>query len=177
MSSLEGAQDVWRERRPVRVISLLAGDEETPQFDGLAPESHLKLCVDAESCARTIDEAARRRAGEIIRFMSGWDGEGDILVHCKRGISRSTAAAFIIMCMQRPGTPEADLLAHLRARAVYADPCPLLVAYADELLGRDGAMIDAVDDLPPPCPSISAPTSMIDIGINAIGVSEVGAGA
>ncbi len=167
VSSLESTQDVWRERRPVRVISLLAGDEETPVFDGLSPANHLKLCVDAESCARTIDNAARLRAEEIIRFMSDWNGEGDILVHCKRGISRSTAAAFIIMCMQRPDAPEADLLAQLRARAVYADPCPLLIAYADELLGRGGAMIDAVDDLPPPCPSISAPTSMIDVGAGA----------
>jgi predicted protein tyrosine phosphatase len=167
ISSLESAPAVWRERHPARVISLLSGDESTPVFDGLSAEAHLKLCVDEESCARTIDNAARQRAAEVIRFMSDWNGEGDVLVHCKRGISRSTAAAYIILCMQHPTVPEAKLLDLLRKAAVYADPCPLLVAYADELLGRKGAMIDAVDDLPPPCASISAPTTLIDISAGA----------
>ena len=49
----------------------------------------------------------------------------------------------------------------LRAVAPHADPCPMLVTYADEILGRDGRMADAVDDLCPPSPAISAPLAMV----------------
>ena len=59
--------------------------------------------------------------------------------------------------------PENEIARRLRQAAPYADPCPLLVAYADEIMGRDGRMIDAIDDLPPPCPEISAPTLTLHI--------------
>ena len=157
VSSLDCACRAFAAHKPARVISLLSGDETVPCFEGLPAERHLRLHVDRESCCESIDVAARRRAQEIVRFMNDWDGEGDILIHCSRGISRSTAAAFMVMCMLHPEADEAELAAELRKAAPYADPCPLLISYADEILGRDGRMIDAIDDLPPPCPAISAP--------------------
>ena len=163
VSSLAGAADAYARRRPARVISLLSEEEAAPKFAGLDPSRHLMLYVDRESCAATINDAARARAREIIDFIRRWDGKGDILVHCNRGVSRSTAAAFLILCMLEPGTPEAALLKRLRAAAPHADPCPLLINYADELLGRDGRMTDALDDLSPPCPAISAPLAEVSL--------------
>lgn len=163
VSSLAGAADAFRKRRPDRVISLLSEEEAAPSFPGVDPASHLLLYVDRESCAETINKAAKERAREIVDFIRQWDGEGDILIHCMRGVSRSTAAAYIIMCMKEPGTSEAALLKRLRDAAPHADPCPLFVNYADEILGRDGRMADAVDDLPPPCPAISAPLALVEI--------------
>jgi predicted protein tyrosine phosphatase len=163
ISSLAGAADAFRTHQPVRVISLLSEEETPPAFAGLAPGRHLSLYVDRESCAASISRAAQARAKEIIDFASAWDGAGDILVHCSRGVSRSTAAAYIIMCLKEPQTPEADLMKRLRAVAPHADPCPLLVNYADDLLGRDGRMADAVDDLCPPCTAISAPLALVKL--------------
>ncbi len=161
VSSLAGAPDAFRKHRPSCVISLLSEEEEAPKFDGLDPKSHLLLYVDRESCAETISKAARARARDIVDFIARWDGAGDILIHCNRGVARSPAAAFIILCMREPDTPEADLMMRLRRAAPHADPCPLLVTYADEILGRDGRMADAVDDLCPPSPAISAPVAMV----------------
>lgn len=163
ISSLAGAAEAYRERRPDRVISLLSEEEAPPSFPGLDPANRLLLYVDRESCAATISRAASARAREIIDFARAWDGKGDILIHCNRGVSRSTAAAFIIMCIREPQTPEHELMKRLRSVAPHADPCPLLINYADEILGRDGRMTDAVDDLCPPCPAISAPLALVKL--------------
>ncbi len=163
VSSLAGAADAFRKHHPDRVISLLSEEETPPDFPGLDPANRLFMYVDRESCADTISKAASARARDIIEFIRGWDGKGDILIHCNRGVSRSTAAAFIIMCMKEPSTPESALMKRLRSVAPHADPCPLLVNYADEILGREGRMTDALDDLCPPCPAISAPVALVKL--------------
>ncbi|MGE0408126.1 MAG: hypothetical protein AB7P23_02560 [Amphiplicatus sp.] len=157
VSSLEAAVKAYAAFRPARVISLLSDDESAPQFGDLPPERHLSLYVERESCCETIKAAARARAEEIVSFVREWDGAGDILIHCNRGVARSTAAAYIILCMRAAAVSEAEHAIRLRKAAPYADPCPLLVSYADNLLGRGGRMIEAIEDLPPPCPAISAP--------------------
>lgn len=162
ISSLAEARAEFAARKPARAISILSEDEATPEL-GLPHGLHLKLYVERESCARSIVDAARIRATEIIRFLKAWDGEGDILVHCNRGISRSTAAAYIVMCALRPQADEADLAKRLRKVAPHADPCPMLVDCADEILGRDGRMSDAICDLCAPTTAIAAPTAVIDL--------------
>ena len=99
VSSLSGAADAFRKCQPKRVISLLSEEEEAPAFPGVDPDKHLLLYVDRESCAQTISRAASARARDIVNFAKDWKGDGDLLIHCNRGVSRSTAAAFIIMCM------------------------------------------------------------------------------
>ncbi len=155
--SLENVDRAYAENQPSRVISLLSEDEVMPSFEGLADGAHLKLYVERDDCSSAISSAAERRAREIVNFVNNWDGDGDILVHCNRGVSRSMAAAFVVLCMLRPSEAEAALAAELRAAAPHADPCVLIVAFADELLDRDGRMIDAIEDLSPPCAEIAAP--------------------
>lgn len=163
VSSLAGVADAYAKHRPTRVISLLSEEELAPEFPGLDRARHLSLYVARESCAETINLAARDRAEQIIAFVNEWDGAGEILIHCNRGVSRSTAAAFIVLCMKEPKASEAALMRRLRIAAPHADPCPLMVNYADEILGRDGRMTDALDDLSPPCAAISAPIAMVKL--------------
>ncbi|MBP0574123.1 hypothetical protein J8J27_25825, partial [Mycobacterium tuberculosis] len=68
-----------------------------------------------------------------------------MVVHCFAGISRSTAAAFIVACVLRPDLDEAELAASIRAQSPTATPNALLVRLADAHLGRNGRMIRAVD--------------------------------
>ena len=65
--------------------------------------------------------------------------------------------------MRFPEESEAALARRLRRTAPYADPCPLLVSYADDALGRGGRMIEAIEDLPPPAPVIAAPIAVFDL--------------
>jgi predicted protein tyrosine phosphatase len=163
VSSLTGVADAYARFKPGRVISLLSEEEALPGLPGLPPDRHLKLYVARESCAASISDAARARARDIIDFAKSWDGTGDILIHCNRGVSRSTAAAFIILCIREPETPESLLMQRIRAAAPHADPCPLFVSYADEILGRDGRMADALDDLAPPCAAMPAPVATVKV--------------
>src|SRR6185436_316037 len=82
---------------------------------------------------------------ELIAFAQGWDRTQPILIHCWAGISRSTASAFTIACMLNPKGRERDIAMLLRERAAHAHPNRRIVALADALLDRDGAMVDALD--------------------------------
>jgi predicted protein tyrosine phosphatase len=83
----------------------------------------------------------------IIAFGSDWDRGAPLVIHCHAGISRSTAAAYVIAAALRPDRDEAGLARELRARAPSATPNPLIVAHADRLLNRKGRMIKAIGDI------------------------------
>ena len=64
-----------------------------------------------------------------------------MLVHCWAGVSRSMAAAYILLCDRfGPGHEEA-IAQPSRLRAPHAYPNALLVQLADAALGREGRMI------------------------------------
>jgi Predicted protein tyrosine phosphatase len=66
-----------------------------------------------------------------------------LLVHCYAGVSRSTAAAAILMAQRNPGR-EAEIfnvLADIRPKAW---PNTVMISHADRLLGRGGALVEAL---------------------------------
>ncbi len=70
-----------------------------------------------------------------------------LLIHCYAGASRSTAASYALFCQALGAGRESealDLVVGLRPRAF---PNFLMVRYADELLNRGGAMIEALGPL------------------------------
>lgn len=81
----------------------------------------------------------------LIAFVSAWPREKPLVIHCYAGISRSTAAAFIAACALAPHRDEAEIARALRQASGIATPNRRLVAVADEVMGRDGRMVDAVD--------------------------------
>jgi predicted protein tyrosine phosphatase len=81
----------------------------------------------------------------LIDFALDWGGSGPMVVHCYAGISRSTAAAFISLCAINEEVPEALIARHLREASPTAFPNRLLVRLADDALGRDGRMLEAIE--------------------------------
>jgi predicted protein tyrosine phosphatase len=67
-----------------------------------------------------------------------------LLIHCWAGISRSSAAAFAIACDRNPGFERA-IATELRRRAPSATPNRLMVRLADDLLQRNGRMVEAIE--------------------------------
>ena len=63
-----------------------------------------------------------------------------VLIHCHAGVSRSTAAAAILMCQHAPGAEEAAFLRLLQLRK-HGWPNTRMVEFADQLLERDGALL------------------------------------
>src|SRR5205814_1464303 len=86
------------------------------------------------------------RAGvsAVLDFAAGWTAARPLLVHCWAGISRSSAAAFIVACARNAGQERA-IADELRRRAPFATPNRLMVAHADDLLRREGRMIGAIE--------------------------------
>ncbi|MBB2970235.1 tyrosine phosphatase family protein [Mesorhizobium sp. RMAD-H1] len=87
---------------------------------------------------------AAEHVEKLIGFAARWDRQAPLLVHCFAGISRSTAAAYIVANALNPDMDAAMLANLLRERAPSATPNIRLVTLADDLLGRGGRMVDAV---------------------------------
>jgi predicted protein tyrosine phosphatase len=126
------------------VVSLLGPDMTHPTLP-LPHGCHLRLTLhDINEPFEGLTHPEPWHVEEILNFVAGWDRSGPLLIHCFAGISRSTAAAFTAMCALSPRADEAELAWELRGRSAVASPNRRMVALADELLGRDGRMVDAV---------------------------------
>ena len=161
VSSLERAQEAYRRFAPTHIISILSEDEPRPHFDDLDPSSHLQLYVDCETGPAAYNATARQRTELIISRFQSWDVSNKILVHCAKGVSRSMAAAYILLCMAHPDRSESAIARQIRASAPHADPCLFMIDHADEILNRDGRMFDAIDELPPCQTTIDAPIVLL----------------
>ncbi|KQT45098.1 protein tyrosine phosphatase [Aureimonas sp. Leaf454] len=84
----------------------------------------------------------------ILRFGAEIDAEaeagasGHLLVHCHMGVSRSTAAMLTLMALGDAEAGEAELFERLRQIRPRAWPNSVMVAMADERLGRNGRLVD-----------------------------------
>ena len=67
-----------------------------------------------------------------------------MVIHCYAGISRSTAAAFVAVCVLNPAGTEAAIARALRRASPTATPNIRIVALADDVLGRRGHMVEAI---------------------------------
>jgi predicted protein tyrosine phosphatase len=127
-------KDVAMVQRPRTVAAndhlLLDMDDITMEIDGyVAPrEAHVERLVD---------------------FVAGWHRATPLVVHCFAGISRSTAGAFIAACALNPNRDEAVIARTIRDASPTAYPNIRLVALAENLLGRRGRMIEAIEAIGP----------------------------
>ena len=69
---------------------------------------------------------------------------GHLLIHCHMGISRSTAAMATILAQASPEEDEDRIFAHLAEIRPQTWPNSVMIAYADELLGRNGRFMAAL---------------------------------
>lgn len=71
---------------------------------------------------------------------------GRVLIHCEAGISRSSAAALIMYAHWLGAGREREAMDRVLAQRSIAKPNRRMVALADALLGRDGRLVEAVDE-------------------------------
>lgn len=131
--------------RPSRLVTLVRLDPPLERPEGIAPGHHLTLPFNDIAAPRPGFVAPKGNDVErLLAFAAAWDRAAPLLLHCFAGISRSTAAAYVIACAFDPARDEAELAAALRAAAPSATPNPLVVALADATLGRQGRMVAAI---------------------------------
>jgi predicted protein tyrosine phosphatase len=148
VSPLRDAATVIKWKKPSHVITLLENGLLAQAPRALDPTRHLKLAVhdiwEQKEGEILPDEGLVK---DILDFSADWDGRSPMLVHCWAGVSRSTATAYLLACHRNPGAAEAAIAQALRKASAGATPNPLIVALADDILGRRGRMVDAVRDI------------------------------
>ncbi|HVX98952.1 MAG TPA: protein-tyrosine phosphatase family protein [Pseudorhodoplanes sp.] len=141
-------KDIAQVRRPAAVPAhnhlLLDMDDITEPIEGCVPP-----------CGEHVEQ--------LISFVTKWDRAAPLVVHCFAGISRSTAGAFITACCLNPGRDERAIARQIRAASPTAQPNIRLVSLADEILGRDGRMVRAIDEIGFAQPAMEAMPFRIDL--------------
>ena len=89
---------------------------------------------------------AAEHVADLLVFLTQWERRGPLLIHCRAGIDRSPATAFIAACLHNPDADEHEIAAALRLAGPLSRPNETLVGIADTAMGRDGRMRDAISD-------------------------------
>lgn len=129
-----------------RLLSLV--NEGTPMTvpPAITPDNHLFLAMnDIIEPIEGMTPPGEVHVRRIIDWAREWDRRTPLVVHCFAGISRSTAAAYVIVAALNPDRNEAELAKTLRHRSPSATPNRRIVAIADDILGRGGRMLSAID--------------------------------
>lgn len=132
------------------IVTLINAETEVPRPACVAADDHLFLGMhDIIEELEGYTAPTETHVHDLIAFVERWHRRTPLVVHCYAGISRSTAAAFIAACTISPKRDEASLAQAIRRLSPTALPNARLVAHADRILGRNGRMIRAVEQIGP----------------------------
>jgi predicted protein tyrosine phosphatase len=118
------------EPRPPALDDYFEVDHELVRFDDVVAEYPGFEACTSQHIVRVLEFG--ERAHKVA--------DSHILVHCHAGVSRSQAAAAILMAQHAPGREEEAFLRLLELRP-HGWPNTRMVEFADQLLKRDGALL------------------------------------
>jgi predicted protein tyrosine phosphatase len=128
------------------IVSLLGDVDALDRPSCIVPENHLWLRFD--DISSPLDGyimPGEEHVTDLLEFVRGWDRRTPLVVHCFAGISRSTASAYASVCALNPHRDEASIAQALRRASPTATPNIRIVALADQMLGRGGRMVAAIE--------------------------------
>jgi predicted protein tyrosine phosphatase len=147
------------------VVTLLRLVERVQRPTHIAPENHLVLAVDDITAPMDGYTApAHEHVQRLVDFVTAWDRQAPMVVHCFAGISRSTAGAYVAACALNPKRDEMQIAWDIRRASRTAQPNARIVSIADRLLKRDGRMIRAIDAIGVGDPATEGHPFRLDIG-------------
>ncbi|RCK52469.1 protein tyrosine phosphatase [Thalassospira profundimaris] len=140
------------ERKVTHILSILDPERPDPEtFGAYTPHERTVLRFHDIIEDRPGMEMPRRdhvekvlAFGEELAKSCDLREDGHLLVHCHMGVSRSTASMVMLMAQAQPEVSEDDLFKRLAVIRPQAWPNSVMIAYADELLGRDGRFTEAL---------------------------------
>jgi predicted protein tyrosine phosphatase len=127
------------------LVSLLGNEDHPPPPPELpAPKSPWVPAPQNREAGHGHVHPASAHVEQLISFVERWERARPLVIHCYAGVSRSTAAAFVAVCTLNPRRSEAAIAEALRRASPTATPNIRIVALADDILGRDGRMVEAI---------------------------------
>ena len=148
--SLAALPETVRATGASHILTVMANVDQVLRPASVLEANHLKVSMD--DITEQIDgfvAPSDQHIERVLSFVRNWDRSAPMVVHCYAGISRSTASAFAAACMLNPQKDEIAIARQIRAASPIAQPNRLIVGHADRLLGRDGRMLRALDEMGP----------------------------
>ena len=122
-------------------------DERIPAAPILTDRSQKMLCFyDVEFHGSKTPDFEQVEEG--IQFVMDNIGSRDVIIHCHKGKSRSSAIALGALALVYPDDSAEKLIEKLLEMRPQAAPNIIVVQYADMIAGRDGKLVQAVADHP-----------------------------
>ena len=127
------------------LVTLLSPGSEVDRPIAIRRERHLYIAV-SDIVAPTPGQVLpdTKHLEDLLGFVHAWDRAEPMVIHCFAGVSRSTAAAFIVACALSPSRDEFAIARAMRAASPTASPNSRLVALGDDALGWRGRMSEAI---------------------------------
>ena len=127
------------------IVTLISANTVVERPVCISADRHLFIAVsDIAEPAEGMILPGATHVEQLLAFVRGWDRAAPMVIHCYAGVSRSTAAAYIVACALAPQADEVKIAQRLRAASPSATPNPRFIAVADQLLCREGRMISAI---------------------------------
>ncbi|HEY4775431.1 MAG TPA: protein-tyrosine phosphatase family protein [Xanthobacteraceae bacterium] len=139
------------------VVTLLGMEDHVPLPPAVQPGGYLRLHM--HDICEPMDGYLAPDADHVERlvdFVQSWNRTSPLVIHCYAGISRSTAAAFTAVCALNPRRDERAVAQALRRASRTAFPNSRLVSLADDVLGREGRMVAAIEAIGRGMPALEA---------------------
>ena len=112
------------------------------QVKTIAPRAKLLFSFFEDTSDPSYPDAPRFQDVErILDFTKKLPLKAKVLVHCRAGVSRSTATAYAILCQHTAPGLEMENLLHIETLRDLVMPNRLIIQHADKILKRDGAML------------------------------------
>jgi len=130
------------------VLSILAPEmDDPPAFDAFSP--HRRLTLRFHDIIEPLPDRLAPARADVERLLAFGRELGDapgahLLIHCQAGVSRSTAAAALILIQARPDCPAREALEAVSQIRPRAWPNLRILEFGDQLLGRNGEIVAAV---------------------------------
>ena len=145
VGSLRQLDALIENHAPSHVITLLAPGSDVPPCPTISPDKRLVMLFhDLAAPMPPLLPPDGASIQRLLAFAATWDERAPVLVHCWAGVSRSPAAAFILACTRSAPGQEHAVAQRLRSASPFATPNALMIALADEALGREGRMVEAI---------------------------------
>lgn len=145
IAPLASVEAVQRRLKISHAISIL-GPKDGVNFPSIRAPHVLQLSFDDVGYTSAFGTAATNKdITELVQFSRLWAGQGNLLVHCKAGTSRSPAAAMIALASI--DAPDLDKrLSHLLALQNYYRPNTTMLRIAESIFDRKVALVSTARD-------------------------------
>jgi predicted protein tyrosine phosphatase len=132
---------------PELIVSVLDPEFATPEVGPAYRNRHLRLSFhDIHVPTVSLVVPSATQIHDLLAFLETWTRTAPLLIHCRAGIGRSTATAYIASCLFNPDIDEREIAVTLRCAAPLARPNETVVRLADGAMRRRGRMIEAIVD-------------------------------